>query len=80
MSNSASAIEEQLIAACDEDGSGGVTFEEINSASCSAALKEEFGWDAAACDEECFALNDKSGDGEIDVSEGFDDIKAIIEA
>merc|ERR1712045_453906 len=72
-------IERLLKAACDEDGSGGITFEEINSESCTAALKDAFEWDIG-CDEGCFAMNDMSGDGEIDISEGLDDLKAIFAA
>ena len=81
MFNSAAmiALEKLMIAACDTDGSGGITFEEINSASCAAALKNAFNYDEG-CDEECFALSDKSGDGNIDVSEGLDDLKAIFAA
>ena len=64
---------------CDPDGSGGITFEEINSADCTAALKDVFDWEHG-CDEQCFAKGDVSGDGEIDVSEGYDDLVAIFAA
>ena len=71
------ALEKLMKAACDTDGSGGITFEEINSDSCTAALKNAFEWDEG-CDEECFAICDQSGDGEIDLSEGLEDIKFIL--